>query len=237
MALLEIKDLVVSDGGMCTLQGVSFAINEGEVVTLLGAKGSGKSTLLRTISALQAHEKGQILYAGLDIAGLAANEVVRRGIVQVPEGRRIFDPLTVRENLELGAFTRRDRREIATSLKAVFRLFPRLKGRMEQCGGSLSAGEQQMLALGRALMADPKVLLLDEPAMGLSPILVEEIFDIIREINSQGVTILLAAQNVHMALSIAQRACVLEAGVIKFCGLAEEIAQDSRLREVYLGSG
>lgn len=237
MALLEVKDLHVSYGSIRALHGISFHVERGEVVTLIGANGAGKSTTLRTISALQPSDTGSIVYDGIDITRKAASDIVRMGMIHVPEGRRIFAPLTVRENLEMGAFTRKDKAEIEASMEHVFELFPRLKERLEQTGGTLSGGEQQMLAVGRALMAKPKLLLMDEPSMGLAPILVEEIFDIIQEINREGVTVLLVEQNAHMALSIANRGYVLETGTIELEGPANALAENPRVREAYLGTG
>ncbi len=235
MALLEVQDLVVSYGAIQALHGISFHVDEGEIVTLIGANGAGKSTTLRTISGLLRPESGKILYDGVDITRVPANEIVRMGIIHVPEGRRIFAPLTVRENLEMGAFTRDDKEEIERSMEYVFRLFPRLKERLEQTGGTLSGGEQQMLAVARALMAKPRLLLMDEPSMGLAPILVEDIFEIIQEINQEGVTILLVEQNAHMALSVAHRGYVLETGVIGLEGTAKALAENPQVRAAYLG--
>ncbi|RME35230.1 MAG: ABC transporter ATP-binding protein, partial [Thermoflexia bacterium] len=204
MALLSVENLQVSYGAIRALHGISFQVNEGEIVTLIGANGAGKSTTLRAISGLLLVDQGRILYGGKDITNASADQVVRMGIVHVPEGRKIFAPLTVRENLEMGAFTRRDKREIEESMEFVFNLFPRLRERAEQMGGTLSGGEQQMLAVARALMAKPRLLLMDEPSMGLAPILVEEIFEVIQRLNrEEGVTILLVEQNAHMALSVA----------------------------------
>jgi branched-chain amino acid transport system ATP-binding protein len=235
MALLEIKDLVVSYGAIRALHGISFHVDEGEVVTLIGANGAGKSTTLRTISGLQPVDSGRVIYGEEEITTVEASDIVRKGLIQVPEGRRIFAPLTVRENLEMGAFTRTDPEEIAASMEQVFEIFPRLKERLEQTGGTLSGGEQQMLAVARALMAKPKLLLMDEPSMGLAPILVEEIFDVISEINRQGVTILLVEQNAHMALSVAGRGYVLETGVIQLEGSAQALAENPMVRDAYLG--
>lgn len=235
MALLEVKDLVVSYGAIRALHGVSFSVEEGEVVTLIGSNGAGKSTTLRAISGLQPADSGQVFYRGEDITTAEASTIVRRGIVHVPEGRRIFAPLTVRENLEMGAFTRTNKQEVEESMERVFELFPRLKERLEQTGGTLSGGEQQMLAVGRALMGKPRLLLMDEPSMGLAPILVEEIFQIIEEIREQGVTILLVEQNAHMALSIANRGYVLEIGTIELAGSSAELAANPRVRDAYLG--
>jgi branched-chain amino acid transport system ATP-binding protein len=235
MALLEVKDLNVSYGAIRALHGVSFHVDEGEVVTLIGANGAGKSTTLRAISGLLPVDGGEVSYSGENITGLEASRIVRKGLVHVPEGRRIFAPLTVRENLEMGAFTRRDKVEIQETMEYVFRLFPRLKERLEQTGGTLSGGEQQMLAVGRALMAKPRLLLMDEPSMGLAPILVEEIFDIIGEISQEGVTILLVEQNAHMALSVANRGYVLETGAVEVFGSSQELAENPRVRAAYLG--
>jgi branched-chain amino acid transport system ATP-binding protein len=235
MTLLDVKDLYVSYGAIRAIHGVSFHVNEGEVVTLIGANGAGKSTTLQTISGLLQVNGGDILYGGESITGIEASRIVQKGIIHVPEGRRIFAPLTVRENLEMGAFSRSDKAEIEASMEHVFQLFPRLKERLEQTGGTLSGGEQQMLAVARALMAKPRLLLMDEPSMGLAPILVEEIFEIIQEIRQEGVTILLVEQNAHMALSVADRGYVLETGVIELEGTAKELAENPRVREAYLG--
>lgn len=235
MALLSVENLHVSYGAIRALHGISFHVEKGEIVTLIGANGAGKSTTLRTISGLLPADRGKIIYDGTDITHLGADQIVRIGIVQVPEGRKIFAPLTVRENLEMGAFTRRDKREIEESTEFVFSIFPRLRERAEQLGGTLSGGEQQMLAVARALMAKPRLLLMDEPSMGLAPILVEEIFHIIQRINQEGVTILLVEQNAHMALSVAHRGYVLETGVIQTEGTAAELRDNPRVREAYLG--
>jgi len=235
MALLDVEDLHVSYGAIRALHGISFHVEKGEIVTLIGANGAGKSTTLRTLSGLLLADRGKIVYDGTDITNIGADQIVRMGIVQVPEGRKIFAPLTVRENLEMGAFTRRDKREIEESMEFVFSIFPRLRERAEQMGGTLSGGEQQMLAVARALMAKPRLLLMDEPSMGLAPILVEEIFNIIQRINQEGVTILLVEQNAHMALSVAHRGYVLETGVIQMEGTAAELRDNPRVREAYLG--
>ncbi len=235
MALLSVENLHVSYGAIRALHGISFHVEKGEIVTLIGANGAGKSTTLRTISGLLLADRGKILYDGTDITNMSADQIVRMGIVQVPEGRKIFAPLTVRENLEMGAFTRQDKREIEESMEFVFSIFPRLRERAEQMGGTLSGGEQQMLAVARALMAKPRLLLMDEPSMGLAPILVEEIFNIIQRINQEGVTILLVEQNAHMALSVAHRGYVLETGVIQMEGTAAELRDNPRVREAYLG--
>ncbi len=235
MAILEVKDLHVSYGAIRALHGISFKVHPGEIVTLIGANGAGKSTTLRTISGLLRPDKGEIYFEGKPISRIDADAIVRMGIIHVPEGRRIFAPLTVRENLEMGAYTRKDKREIAESMEYVFNLFPRLKERVGQTGGTLSGGEQQMLAVARALMAKPRVLLMDEPSMGLAPVLVEEIFNIIQTINQQGVTVLLVEQNALMALSIAHRAYVMETGVIQLEGPAKELIENPQVREAYLG--
>lgn len=235
MALLSVENLHVSYGAIRALHGISFYVEKGEIVTLIGANGAGKSTTLRTISGLLLADRGKIIYDGTDITNVSADQIVRMGIVQVPEGRKIFAPLTVRENLEMGAFTRQDKREIEESMEFVFSIFPRLRERAEQMGGTLSGGEQQMLAVGRALMAKPRLLLMDEPSMGLAPILVEEIFNVIQRINQEGVTILLVEQNAHMALSVAHRGYVLETGTIQLEGSAEELRANPRVREAYLG--
>jgi branched-chain amino acid transport system ATP-binding protein len=235
MAMLELHDVHAYYGNIHALKGISLPVEEGEIVTLIGANGAGKSTTLRLISALQHPTAGRIQYQGRDISQARPSDVVRRGIVQVPEGRKIFGTLTVRENLEMGAFTRDDGEEIEASMEHVFQLFPRLKERVKQTGGTLSGGEQQMLAVGRALMAKPRLLLMDEPSMGLAPILVQEIFHIIQEINEEGVTILLVEQNAHLALSVADRGYVLETGAIQLAGTAQALAEDPRVREAYLG--
>lgn len=233
--LLEVKDLHVYYGAIHALQGLSFHLNEGEIVTLIGANGAGKSTTLGTISGLLRARSGEIDFRDQDITLTPAEEIVRMGIAQSPEGRKIFAPLTVMENLEMGAFTRKDKGEVQRSLERVFRSFPRLKERMGQLGGTLSGGEQQMLAMGRALMAQPTLLLLDEPSMGLSPILVEEIFNIIQEINSQGTSILLVEQNAQMALSVAHRGYVLETGRIVLEGESSSLLHDPQVIKAYLG--
>jgi branched-chain amino acid transport system ATP-binding protein len=235
--LLDVQDLRVSYGAIQAVQGISFSVDEKEIVTLIGANGAGKSTTLKTISGLLRPKGGQILYNGKDLATVAPDQIVRMGIVHVPEGRRIFPTLTVRENLEMGAYTRNSKAEIAQSLDRVFSSFPRLRERLSQLGGTLSGGEQQMLAVGRAMMSRPKLLLLDEPSMGLSPILVEEIFRIIKEINEQGTAILLVEQNAFMALQVASRAYVLETGTIPLSGTPVELRENRRVMEAYLGGG
>ncbi|HQN04558.1 MAG TPA: ABC transporter ATP-binding protein [Anaerolineaceae bacterium] len=233
--LLEVENLNVYYGAIHALQGVSFNVEEGEIVTLIGANGAGKSTTLRTISGLLQPRTGSIKFKGKEISTTPAEQIVRLGISQVPEGRKIFAPLTVRENLMMGAYTRIDKNEIEQSMQLVFSSFPRLKERIDQLGGTLSGGEQQMLATGRGLMSKPSLLLLDEPSMGLSPILVEEIFRIIQEINKQGTTILLVEQNALMALSISHRAYVLETGRIVLSGDAHEVAENPQVKSAYLG--
>ncbi|GAP10444.1 amino acid/amide ABC transporter ATP-binding protein 2, HAAT family [Bellilinea caldifistulae] len=233
--LLEVENLNVYYGAIHALQGVSFHVEEGEIVTLIGANGAGKSTTLRTISGLLRSRTGHIKFKGQDISMMPADQIVRLGISHVPEGRKIFAPLTVKENLLMGAYTRKDPNEIERSMQRVFASFPRLKERLNQLGGTLSGGEQQMLATGRGLMSRPTLLMMDEPSMGLSPILVEEIFNIIKDINSQGTSILLVEQNAQMALSISHRAYVLETGRIVLSGSAKEIAENPRVKEAYLG--
>jgi branched-chain amino acid transport system ATP-binding protein len=233
--LLEAKDLHVAYGAILALQGISFHIEEGEIVTLIGANGAGKSTILRTISGLLRPVRGDILFHDRSLVTVAAEGIVRLGISQVPEGRQIFSKLTVRENLEMGAYTRRNKREIQESMERVFQSFPRLKERLAQAGGTLSGGEQQMLAMGRGLMSRPTLLLLDEPSMGLAPILVEEIFNIIQTINSQGTSILLVEQNAAMALSVAHRGYVLETGRVVLEGKAQDLLENPQVQEAYLG--
>jgi branched-chain amino acid transport system ATP-binding protein len=233
--LLEVNDLNVYYGAIHALQGISFTVNEGEIVSLIGANGAGKSTTLRTVSGILRPRKGNVKFKGQDITMTPAEQIVALGISQVPEGRRIFAPLTVRENLEMGAYTRNDPAEIEQSMQRVFTSFPRLKERASQLGGTLSGGEQQMLATGRGLMSLPTLLLLDEPSMGLSPLLVEEIFRIIKEINSQGTSILLVEQNALMALSVAHRAYVIETGRIVLEGSAQELRENPKVKAAYLG--
>ncbi|MEN6434649.1 MAG: ABC transporter ATP-binding protein [Anaerolineaceae bacterium] len=232
---LEVENLNVYYGAIHALHGISFQVEEGEIVTLIGANGAGKSTTLRTISGLLQPRTGFVKFKGKEITTTPAEQIVRMGISQVPEGRKIFAPLTVRENLMMGAYTREDKNEISQSMERVFASFPRLKERIDQLGGTLSGGEQQMLATGRGLMSKPSLLLLDEPSMGLSPILVEEIFRIIQEINKQGTTILLVEQNALMALSISNRAYVLETGRVVLSGDAKEVAENPQVKSAYLG--
>jgi branched-chain amino acid transport system ATP-binding protein len=232
--ILDVKDLRVAYGNIEALHGISFAVNEGEIVTLIGANGAGKSTTLRALSGLVRARSGQVLFSGTDITAMPAHQIVAMGMGHVPEGRRIFANMTIQENLELGAYIG-DPRTFAADLDAVFQRFPRLKERREQLAGTLSGGEQQMLAMGRALMLKPKLLLLDEPSMGLSPLLVQDIFRIIQEINQRGTTVLLVEQNASMALSIAHRAYVLETGQVVLSGPAAELRADPKVRQAYLG--
>lgn len=233
--MLYVSELSVSYGAIKALRGISFEVHEGEIITLIGSNGAGKTTTLHAVSNIIKKGGGQILFEGEDITGMPANMIVRKGLIHVPEGRRIFANLTVRENLEMGAFTRTDRAGIKRDMEKVFSLFPRLKERIRQYAGTLSGGEQQMLAMGRALMADPRLLLLDEPSMGLAPILVDEIFSIILEINKSGTTILLVEQNAYKALSIASRAYILETGVINKSGSSRELLHDDSVKKAYLG--
>jgi branched-chain amino acid transport system ATP-binding protein len=235
MALLEIDGLHVSYGAIQALRGLSFEVEAGKIVTLIGANGAGKSTTLNTISGLLHPLQGRVRLDGEDLTAVPPHQIVLRGIVQVPEGRRIFGRLTVLENLEMGAFTRTDPREIQDGLARVFTLFPRLRERMHQVAGTLSGGEQQMLAIGRALMARPRVLLMDEPSMGLAPILVEQIFEAVKDINRQGTTILLVEQNAFMALNIADRGYVLQTGTITLEGNAAELQANEDVKRAYLG--
>lgn len=233
--MLKINNIDVYYGAIHALKGISLEVKEGEIVTLIGANGAGKSTTLRTISGLLKPKTGSITFLGQDIAGVRAHEIVKKGISQVPEGRRVFAEMTVMENLDLGAFVRKDKAGIQQDLKHVFELFPRLEERKNQSAGTLSGGEQQMLAMGRALMSRPKLLLLDEPSMGLAPLLIKEIFNIIVDINKSGTTVLLVEQNANMALSIAHRAYVLETGRITLSGSAKELAASEDVRKAYLG--
>ncbi|WP_412758430.1 ABC transporter ATP-binding protein [Mitsuokella multacida] len=233
--MLKIDNIDVYYGAIHALKGISLEVKEGEIVTLIGANGAGKSTTLRTISGLLKPKTGSITFLGQNIEGVRAHEIVKKGISQVPEGRRVFAEMTVMENLDLGAFVRKDKAGIQQDLKHVFELFPRLEERKNQSAGTLSGGEQQMLAMGRALMSRPKLLLLDEPSMGLAPLLIKEIFNIIVDINKSGTTVLLVEQNANMALSIANRAYVLETGRITLSGSAKELAASEDVRKAYLG--
>lgn len=233
--MLTINDMNVFYGAIHALKGISLTVNEGEIVTLIGANGAGKSTTLRTISGLLKPKSGSIQFEGAAIGGMAAQNIVKKGISQVPEGRRVFANMSVLENLELGAYIRSDKQGIAADLASVFERFPRLAERRSQLAGTLSGGEQQMLAMGRALMSRPRLLLLDEPSMGLAPLLVKEIFAIIQEINASGTTVLLVEQNANMALSIAHTAYVLETGRITLSGKAADLAASEEVRKAYLG--
>ena len=235
MAMLEVKDLNVHYGVIHALKGISLEVRQGEIVELIGANGAGKTTLLHAISGIQKKSSGDILFEGSSLNKAGARKIVSQGITQVPEGRRIFSGMSVYENLMMGAFLRKDKEGIKADLKNIYSRFPILEKRSGQDASTLSGGEQQMLAMGRALMARPKILLLDEPSMGLAPILVKEIFRIIREINEQGTTILLVEQNARMALSIADRAYVMETGNIVLSGTGEELAQSPDIQKAYLG--
>lgn len=232
---LEIRDLHVSYGGIRALKGIDLTVEEGQIVTLIGANGAGKSTTLRAISGLQKPQSGSILYGGEELVGLPAKEIVRRGIIHVPEGRRVFPDMTVAENLKIGAFLRKDKDGIASDMDYVYSLFPRLKERSWQPAGTLSGGEQQMLAVGRALMSRPKVLMMDEPSLGLAPLIVKDIFSIIRRVNADGITVLLIEQNANAALRIADYGYVLETGVIALTGTGKDLLRNESVREAYLG--
>ena len=234
MSLLKVEDLHVYYGSIHAIKGVSFEVNEGEIVTLIGANGAGKSTTLNTVAGLMKPRSGHVSFEGKLISGMSASKIVPQGLALCPEGRRVFQQMTVRENLEMGGYTR-PAGEISASLDDVFERFPRLKERHKQVAGTLSGGEQQMLAMGRALMSKPRLLMLDEPSMGLAPLLVEQIFDIICELNRAGTTILLVEQNAQMALSIANRAYVLETGNIVKTGDADALMHDDDVRKAYLG--
>ena len=233
--MLKIQDLKVSYGVIEAIQGVSFEINDGEIVALIGANGAGKTTIMHTISGLLKPQSGTIYLDDVELTKTPADKIVKLGLAQVPERRRVFSQQTVEENLELGAYTRKDAKEISETMEKIYTSFPRLKERRKQLAGTLSGGEQQMLAMGRALMAKPKILLLDEPSMGLSPLLVKEIFHIIKEINDNGTTVLLVEQNAKMALGIANRAYVLENGKIALSGTGEELANSPQVKKAYLG--
>lgn len=233
--LLSVKELTVSYGSIRALRAVSFDVYPGQIVTLIGANGAGKSTTLRTISGLLRAESGSVTFDGLDLSRRPPHEIVERGIAHVPEGRGIFGNLTVLENLKLATYARKNRQDIKQDLEAVFRTFPQLRHRQNQLGGTLSGGEQQMLAVGRALMTRGRLMLLDEPSMGLSPILVQEVFKIIREINRRGITILLVEQNAHMALRVADYCYVLETGTVALSGTPDVLLGDTRIKEAYLG--
>ncbi|MBC7075682.1 MAG: ABC transporter ATP-binding protein [Syntrophomonadaceae bacterium] len=233
--MLEVKDIDVYYGAIHALKKLSITIEKGKIVTLIGANGAGKTTTLKTISGLIRPRSGSITFKNVDITRTAPEKIVAMGISQVPEGRRVFSAMTVLENLEMGAYLRRDKKEVEMDMEKVFTRFPRLKERRKQLAGTLSGGEQQMLAIGRALMAQPELLLMDEPSMGLAPLLVKEIFEIIQDINSQGTTILLVEQNAHMALSIADNAYVMETGEIVLQGTAKELMNSEEVKRAYLG--
>lgn len=235
MSLLEVKDLTVSYGAIKALRGISFSVEKGEIISLIGSNGAGKTTTLHSISNIIKKGSGEVRFMDNDITELAPDKIVKKGLIQVPEGRRVFANLTVKENLEMGAYTRSDKTEIKKDMEWVFELFPRMKERIRQTAGTLSGGEQQMLAMGRSLMAKPVLLLLDEPSMGLAPILVDEIFEIIQKINASGTTILLVEQNAYKALSIANRAYILETGVITKSGNAKDLINDNAVKTAYLG--
>lgn len=233
--MLKVDNINVFYGAIHALKGISIEVNEGEIVTLIGANGAGKSTTLRTISGLLKPKDGTITFEGKNISGIPAHHIVKQGLSQVPEGRRVFAHMTVLENLELGAYVRSDAKGIKADMDQVFGRFPRLAERRSQLAGTLSGGEQQMLAMGRAMMSRPRLLLLDEPSMGLAPLLVKEIFSIIQDINKAGTTVLLVEQNANMALSIAHKAYVLETGRITLSGSARELAASEEIRKAYLG--
>ncbi len=235
MPMLEVKDLQVYYGVIQAIKGISFHVEEGEVIALIGANGAGKTTILHTISGLIAPKEGSVLFEGKDITKIPGHKIVSMGMAHVPEGRRVFAQLSVLQNLKMGAYTRKDKEEIQASLKMVFERFPRLEERQNQLAGTLSGGEQQMLAMGRALMSHPKLILMDEPSMGLSPIFVNEIFDIIEKVSKSGTTVLLVEQNAKKALSIADRAYVLETGNIVLEGRAEDLLNNDSIKKAYLG--
>jgi len=233
--MLKVTDLEVSYGAIKALRGISFEVNQGEIITLIGSNGAGKTTTLHSISNIIKKAGGNVVFEEEDISSLSPDAIVRKGLIQVPEGRRIFANLSVRDNLEMGAFTRKDKGGIKEDLEMVYEMFPRLKERIRQVAGTLSGGEQQMLAMGRALMSKPRLLLLDEPSMGLAPILVDEIFSIIQRINKAGTTVLLVEQNAYKALSIADRAYILETGLVTKSGDAGDLAKDNAVKAAYLG--
>ena len=235
MAMLEVKDLEVYYGMIQAIKGISFEVNQGEVIALIGANGAGKTTTLHTITGLLSPKKGSVMFEGTDITKIPAHKIVSMGMAHVPEGRRVFAELSVYENLKMGAYTRKDKNEIEESLANVYKRFPRLEERRNQMAGTLSGGEQQMLAMGRALMSKPKIILMDEPSMGLSPIFVNEIFDIIQAVSESGTTVLLVEQNAKKALSIADRAYVLETGKITILGNAKDLLEDEAVKKAYLG--
>ena len=233
--MLKVQDLEVSYGAIKALRGISFEVNQGEIITLIGSNGAGKTTTLHSISNIIKKASGSVIFEDEDITSMSPDAIVRKGLIQVPEGRRIFANLSVRDNLEMGAFTRTDKGGIKDDLEMVYEMFPRLKERLRQVSGTLSGGEQQMLAMGRALMSKPRLLLLDEPSMGLAPILVDEIFSIIQKINKAGTTVLLVEQNAYKALSIANRAYILETGLVTKYGNADVLAKYNAVKAAYLG--
>ena len=235
MSMLEVNDLQVYYGMIHAIKGVSFHVNEGEIIALIGANGAGKTTILHTITGLIAPKGGQVVFEGKDITKTPAHKIVELGMAHVPEGRRVFAQLSVYQNLKMGAYTRSDKNEIEESLEIVYKRFPRLEERKNQMAGTLSGGEQQMLAMGRALMSKPRIILMDEPSMGLSPILVNEIFDIIQSVSASGTTVLLVEQNAKKALAIADRAYVLETGKISLDGNAKDLLNDDSIKKAYLG--
>ena len=235
MAMLSVNNLQVHYGMIQAIKDVSFEVNEGEVIALIGANGAGKTTILHTVSGLLQPTKGSVIFEGQDITKVPAHKIVSLGMAHVPEGRRVFAQLTVLENLKLGAYTRKDKNEMEETLQMIYKRFPRLEERKNQIAGTLSGGEQQMLAMGRALMSHPKIILMDEPSMGLSPIFVEEVFKIIRDISAEGVTVLLVEQNAKKALNIADRAYVLETGNIILQGDAKKLMNDESVKKAYLG--
>ncbi len=235
MAMLEVKDLEVYYGMIQAIKGVSFEVNEGEIIALIGANGAGKTTILHTITGLLSPKKGSVVFEGKELTKVPAHRIVGLGMAHVPEGRRVFAQLSVYQNLRMGAYTRKDKKEIEESLARVYKRFPRLEERKNQLAGTLSGGEQQMLAMGRALMSNPRIILMDEPSMGLSPILVNEIFDIIQSVSASGTTVLLVEQNAKKALSIADRAYVLETGKIVMSGDAHKLMDDESIKTAYLG--
>ena len=235
MAMLSVNNLQVHYGMIQAIKDVSFEVNEGEVIALIGANGAGKTTILHTVSGLLQPTKGSVIFEGQDITKVPAHKIVSLGMAHVPEGRRVFAQLTVLENLKLGAYTRKDKNEMEETLKMIYKRFPRLEERKNQVAGTLSGGEQQMLAMGRALMSHPKIILMDEPSMGLSPIFVDEVFKIIRDISAEGVTVLLVEQNAKKALNIANRAYVLETGNIILQGDAKKLMNDESVKKAYLG--
>ncbi|MBS7311151.1 MAG: ABC transporter ATP-binding protein [Treponema sp.] len=233
--MLKVENLSVSYGAINALRGISFDVKEGEIISLIGSNGAGKTTTLHAISNIIKKQSGKVIFAGQDVTNVSADIIVKRNLIQVPEGRRIFLNMSVKENLEMGAYTRTDKANIKNDLAKVYELFPRMKERINQISGTLSGGELQMLAMGRALMANPKLLLLDEPSMGLAPIFVDEIFNIVKTINETGTTILLVEQNAYKALSISNRAYILETGAIIKSGDAKQLINDPAVKEAYLG--